>query len=95
MDVNVASLRIVADKLFEHLQQSGNNVVSIPHDYYWSIPKDTLYDPYSEPINLTLGQLSDDLAELNRIQSGNSEPLAYALVWLAAVIRAVGEEIVS
>lgn len=95
MDVNVAELRAVADRLFAHLLESGRDVVSVPHDYYWSIPKETRYDPYSQPSELTLGQLSDDLAELKRIENGEAEPLSYALVWLAAVIRAIGEEAVS
>lgn len=95
MDVNVAELRAVADKLFTHLLESGDEVVSLPQDYYWSIPKETLYDPYSQPSEFTLGQLSDDLSELKRIESGEGEPVSYALVWLAAILRAIGEKTVA
>ena len=95
MEVNVVQLRAVADKLFAHLLTSGHEVLSLPYDHYWSIPKEKLYDPYSQPSELTLGQLSDDLAELKRIYNDQAEPLSYALVWLAAVIRAIGEDTVA
>lgn len=94
MDVHIKELRAVADKLFRHLLESGHETIDLPQDLYWSIPKEARYDPYSQPTELTLGQLSDDLAELKRIESGEVEPLSFALVWLAAVIRAVGEETV-
>jgi hypothetical protein len=81
--------------LFAHLLESGHEFVPLPHDYYWSIPKEALYNPYSQPSELTLGQLSDDLEELKRIDNGKAEPLSFALVWLAAVIRAIGEETVA
>jgi hypothetical protein len=94
MDANISEIRAIADKLLAHLLESGHNVVSLPHDYYWSIPKDARYNPYSRPSELTLGQISDDLNELKRIHRGETDPLSYALVWLASVLRAIGEETV-
>lgn len=35
----------------------------ISNDYYWEISPDEIYDPYKEPENFTLGQLSDDMQE--------------------------------
>ena len=95
MEVSIQELRSATDKLFAHLSESGRATVSIKHDYYWSIPKECRHDPYSQPTDLTLGQLSSDLAELRRIIDGSGEPLAFALVWLAEVIREIGEEVVS
>jgi hypothetical protein len=42
-----------------------------------------------------LGQLSDDWGELKRITDGDAEPIGYALVWLAAIRRRVGEKAVG
>jgi len=38
---------------------------------------------------------SDDWNELQRIVRGESAPIAYALVWLAAILRRVGEQAVG
>ena len=95
MEVDVAELRAVVDKLFAQWLQSGHTTVSIIHDYYWAVPKECRHDPYTQPVGLTLGQLTDDLLELKRISDGKTEPMSFALVWLASVIREIGEEIVE
>lgn len=95
MEVDVAELKLVADKLFAHLLQMGHVTVSISHDYYWAVPKETRHDPYTQPVDLTLGQLSDDILELKRIGNGTADPHSFALVWLASVIREIGEETVE
>jgi hypothetical protein len=93
MDVSVAEVRQVANRLFDHLEQSGYRVMAIPHDFYWQIPRDKRYDPYSQPADLTLGQISFDIAELRRVLSGDAEPVAYHFVWLASILQALGEEV--
>jgi len=40
---------------------------------------------------MNLGQLSDDWAEMQKIASGEKEPIGYALVWIASLYRYVGE----
>lgn len=95
LEIDVAEMRDVADRLFAHLLESGHEVVSVSHDYYWFIQKEIVYDPLSTPSEFTVGQLSDDLMELKRFHTGESEPISYGLVWLAAIIRAIGEKVVS
>ena len=65
--------------------------VTIPDDYYWDVPMALRYDPYQEPHEHTIGQLSADLQELDRMMSGDRPMIGYGLVWLAAVLRRVGE----
>jgi len=95
MEINTQELREAANLLFDHLVKAGQQKVSLPHDYYWNVPKEAEYDPYKQPTSLTLGQLSEDLKELKGLLKGDKEPLAYALVWLASILRAVGEEVVA
>lgn len=92
MKVQIHELRAMADQLLSELAQAGVGEIELKKDYYWSIPSERLYDPYKSPLDLTLGQLSDDLQELRSIQSGERPPLPYALVWLASLLRYVGED---
>ncbi len=94
MTVSIAELRAAANLLFDHLERSGHSVVRIDEDYYWSVPPAQQFDVYSTPPELTIGQLSDDLREVGRMRAGESPPLAYGLVWLAAILRVVGLRVV-
>ena len=95
MDVNIGKLKTVAEILFRHLEENEVKVVTIPHDYYWQVPKEVRYDPYNQPKDLTLGQLSDDMTELERIVDKDTEPISFAFVWLANVLQSIGENTVT
>ncbi len=95
MTITVDELRKFSDELFRHLESRGVHAVSLDHDYYWSIPSNQLYDPASEPTNLEMGQLSEDLEQLRQIGSGQRPPVSYALVWLSSILRSIGEKYVG
>jgi hypothetical protein len=90
-EITVAELRLITETLFEHLEDSGHATIVIDKDYYWNIAADGRYDPVRRPAELDLGQLSDDWAELQNVVAGRRPPLNYALVWLAAILRRIGE----
>jgi hypothetical protein len=94
MRISVKDLRQATDRLMSHLEARGDSV-ELAHDFYWAVPRDARYDAYREPKDLTVGQITDDWAELRKIGSGAGEPLAYALVWLGAVLTAVGDTVVD
>jgi len=90
--VKVSELREIADRLFTYLEETERREFEISEDYYWSIEKDEVYDPRKDPKALTMGQLSDDWNELRDILNDESPPIGYALVWLSAILRIVGEK---
>jgi hypothetical protein len=92
MDIKVSQLRTATERLLAHLESKGDTV-NVEADFYWNIPAPARYNPYEEPKELTLGQLSDDWGELSRIAEGEAEPINYALVWLGAVMTAIGEQV--
>lgn len=94
MEVNTTELRHITTCLLDHLENMGQNTIQIPHDYYWAIPTSEKYQPYSQPTDLSLGQLSEDLNELRKLLQSDSEPIAYAFVWLASILCAIGEDLV-
>ena len=91
MKVSTEELREFLEVILKRLEDRGKQEIHIEADFYWHVPQEAWNDPYVEPKDLTLGQLSDDIAELRRITSGASDPLVYAAVWLGAILRAVGE----
>ena len=95
MKVSISDLQELSQRLLLHIEQSGHEFVEIPVDYYWDVSEDSRYNPLKEPKNLNLGQIEDDWSELQKIIQGKNEPIGYALVWLAAILRAIGEEVVS
>ena len=95
VDVSIAQLSLVTERLFEHLTAQGIQVIQLDVDYYWNINHDEVYNLNQTPTNINVGQLSDDWHELRRILSNEQEPLAYQLVWLSAILRAIGEKLVT
>jgi hypothetical protein len=91
MEVDIDRLRAVANALLSHLEKHGAKSVTLADDYYWDVPASVRYDRYEEPREHTVGQLSDDMAELTRMLNGERPMVAYGLVWLAAILRRLGE----
>jgi len=91
MTVEASELRRIFTLLLSHIEDCGSAQFNIADDFYWDIPRPDRYNPYEEPHDLNLGQLSDDWANLQRIANGESVPIGYGLVWLSSILRAVGE----
>jgi hypothetical protein len=93
MEINLDDLHEISDRLIQNVKEKGINSINLEVDYYWNIPQHQLYNPYQRPIDLNMGQLSDNWHELRKLLQSQKEPLGYHLVWLAAILRAVGENI--
>jgi hypothetical protein len=93
MQVRVAELRELCDSLLGHLEANGVEQIEIGADLYWNVPADQRYAPYQEPHTLDIGSLAEDWRELQCVRAGESDPLAYHLVWLSSILRAVGETV--
>ncbi len=92
MIINISDLRKITNLLLTRLEEEGHTSVEISQDYYWDIAKEKRFNPYEEPKELTLGQLTDDWNEINNILKKQNPPISYALVWVAAILRVIGEE---
>ena len=92
MSIDIDTLEKATNIMFRHLRDNGIKSVGLEEDFYWVINKDQRYDPYMEPTEINLSQLTDNLEELERIASGDKDPTVYALVWLAAIYRYIGEK---
>lgn len=90
--ISIRQFREIGDKILNQLEHDGVDSVDIDVDFYWDVPVVDRYDPHKTPSSLDLGQISDDINELMRISQGEAVAVRYALVWLAAVLRRIGEQ---
>jgi len=95
MDIDIALLRTATDKLLLRMLEMGISKVELDADYYWHIPSELLYDNYDEPKSFTMGQLSEDLTFVQEVADGTRPPVSYALVWVASLLKFVGEKVVQ
>lgn len=93
--VPVDQLRQVFELLIAQVAAGGEADLPIPQNYFWSIPSPERYDVYNEPDSLTIGQVSESWANLRGMLEDDSKTLGYGLVWLADVLRAIGDEAVG
>jgi hypothetical protein len=91
--VSVAFLRHAAEVLLNHVEEVAGAEVSLEADYFWAIPAPSRYDVTSEPTSLTIGQLTESLEFLQHAADNPDARVARSLVWLADLLRAVGEEV--
>lgn len=94
MRISTEEALLAAQKIVQHLEQAGWKEIEISQDFYWDISAERRYDPYEQPSEMTIGQLSEDWEHVLEIANGSAEPIGYALVWLANVLRAMGETVV-
>ncbi|CAG0978663.1 hypothetical protein ANRL4_01731 [Anaerolineae bacterium] len=95
MKLPLTDLRVLSQKLLDYLEAQGHETLDLSQEYYWHIPKEAKYDqpvPPSPEV-LSLGQLSFDWENLHSLLEGKNDPIGYDLVWLAAILRALGESI--
>lgn len=92
MNVNIDEIEKITLFLLSELRDSNGSDVEINNDYYWDILDDEeLYNPYEEPKDLTLGQLSFDLDAIQRL-ANSDDAIAYDLKRLASILRALSAE---
>ena len=92
MRVNIDELSKVITILLTNLKTSKGNEVELTNDYYWDISSEQIYNPYEDPTDMSLGQLSDDLNEVNRLLSSSDEAIPYDLKRIAEILKAISIE---
>ena len=93
MQIELDEIRKAVLILINHVELKHGPTVDVDKDYYWHVQSAELYDPYSKPTDLTIGQISENATEIRQIISGERAPLSYGLVWIAAILRAVGDTV--
>jgi len=82
-----ADLGVLVEK---YREAHGTDRISVEADYYWQVPAASRYNPYTQPTDLTLGQLDEDATFLRAAVVDEDQASAYPLVWLAHLLEAAG-----
>jgi hypothetical protein len=90
MKIQVDTVRQAVNLLLDLVIEMQGNSVEIPNDFYWFIPSDCLHETV-KPERLTLGSLKDDWQEIEKVVEDPDDSVEYALVWCAAILRALGD----
>ncbi|MCZ7416901.1 MULTISPECIES: hypothetical protein [unclassified Streptomyces] len=94
LPIHLDQLRRAFELTLQHIEASAGSTIEVEHDYFWSVPGDELYEIAKEPATLTIGQLSESWQHLECLLAEPDRALGYHLVWLADVLRAIGQEVV-
>ncbi|WP_326601212.1 hypothetical protein OG930_01830 [Streptomyces sp. NBC_01799] len=92
MQIPLDQLRRAFDLALRHIEAAAGSTVTLEHDYFWSVPGDELYDVHNEPTAITIGQLSESWQHLEGLLADEDRAVGHHLVWLADVIRAIGQD---
>jgi len=91
MKIKISEIDSALTLLLKKLKENIGDEITISNDYYWEISPDEIYDPYKEPENFTLGQLSDDMQEIRRLQN-SKDVIAYDLNRVSRILKAISIE---
>lgn len=90
MEIKTSELLNIVQQLSKNIELNFPETIEVDkEDFYWEIPEENLYDPTSEPSNLTLGQLSDDWEMLMRLNTPESTPLSHDLKRLSSILQII------
>lgn len=92
--LDTEQLRRVTLAALDHLQSTVGESVELDKDFFWSVPGEATYNVESEPMELTVGQLSESWQHLVDLDRDPSGALAFPLVWLAQILQAIGQSVV-
>lgn len=92
MEITLAELRAAFEKVIRHLEDTDRSIFRAEVDFYWDIPMDQRYDVYSEPVELTVGQISEEITDVKRITAENREAIGDDLRCIGVLLRLMGEK---
>ncbi|WP_328489991.1 hypothetical protein [Streptomyces zaomyceticus] len=93
VQIPIDQLRRALDVALRHIEASAGPTVTLREDLFWSVSADELYSVDSEPLALTIGQLSESWQHVEDLLARQDRAVGYHLVWLADVMRAIGQDI--
>lgn len=93
ISLDILELLGLCQMVLQKTIEQGTQEVRIGQDFYWSFVPEQRYDVYEEPRDFTIGQISFDLDNLRSLAEDLDFIPPNALVWLARLLEALGDEL--
>ena len=90
--IDLDDLKRASEQLIDVVRSRTGPRIELDLDMYWSVPEQGRYDVHHEPSELEVGSLVDDLGRVQDAMEQPEQALGYHLVWLSAILRAVGDQ---
>jgi hypothetical protein len=88
--VRITDLKIAFERVLSLAEDLLGPEVTLDVDYYWHVPVEDAFDLANEPRTFTVGQLSDDLAEiLHKGRARVPQEASHDLSHLIGLLRAL------
>jgi hypothetical protein len=91
--IEIEELRKAVNLLFDHLRDGGIRRVELGKDCYWEMDAARLYDVTSDPTDFSIGSLFDDWESVQKLASGQHEPVVLLLLKVAPLLRYLGDTV--
>lgn len=91
MKIDLKELQQIISLLLLDLKRKQGNEIELTSDFYWDIASDEIYNPYEEPKNISLGQLTDDW-ETMKSSAQTERLIAYDLQRVSNILKALSIE---
>lgn len=91
MQVDLSLLEKAVVTILGEMKRRGIDSIPLDADFYWNLPSEAIYDPYNEPNQLDIGQLTDDYETLKLAQE-TDRLIGYNLKNVSAIMRYLSEK---
>ncbi|MCV0218564.1 MULTISPECIES: hypothetical protein [Stenotrophomonas] len=88
--MSLDTLEKVSSILFDALRSRGLQEIEVEDVFYRVVPWSERRSMGGERVELEVGGLFDDYSDIQRVASGQQEPLAYHLSALACLLYEIG-----
>ncbi len=92
MAITIDELEKCLSILFKEIRKNAGSEINLTTDYYWNIPEDEAYNMNSNPQELTIGQISEEIEIIKRLLDNPDSYISYDLRRIGIILMAMGHE---
>jgi hypothetical protein len=94
--VRIDVLRNVTNRILDFIERDLQmESVELPHNFYWSMSDDVLYELNQQPQQLDCGSLIDDLEFVTSAHENPSQAIPLVLMHVAPLLKALSTAVPS